>query len=153
MSDTSAQIKCVLLNINNDKLVLPNAAVAEIVPIRNIINVANKPGWMLGYLDWRGNSVPLVSFEAMGGVRMPSLASGDVKAVVIYAIGEDKDFPFMSFLMQGAPQVVNISATDVIAAGEASQNPAVDQKLLIKDEEVSLVNLETLESIIKEVMT
>ena len=94
-----------MLTVNEDHVILPNSAIAEIVPIRNIINVANKPGWMLGYLDWRGNSVPLVSFEALGGVRMPSLASGEVKAAVVYSISGDKDFPFMSFLVQGAPQV------------------------------------------------
>lgn len=153
MSEQPDQIKCVLLTINNEKLVLPNTAVAEIVPIRNIINVANKPVWMLGYLDWRGNSVPLVSFEALGGVHMPSLASGDVKAAVVYAIGDNKDFSYMSLLMQGAPQVVKVTATDLIATHEATQNPAVDQKLMINNEPVSLVNLEKLESVIQEVMT
>ena len=80
---------------------MPNAAIAEIVPIRNIINVANKPDWMLGYLDWRGNSVPLVAFESLGGVHMPSLASGDVKAAVVYAISDDAEFPFMAFSCSG----------------------------------------------------
>ena len=153
MSDMPDQIKCVLLSINDDKLLLPNAAVAEIVPIRNIINVANKPGWMLGYLDWRGNSVPLVSLEAMGGVRMPSLASGDVKAVVVYAIGDDKDFSFISFLMQGAPRVVNLGPTDISSVANESQNPIVEQRLMVNEEEASLVNLEKLELIVKDVMT
>lgn len=35
------QIKCLTLKINEDEILLPNAAVAEIVPIKNIINVAN----------------------------------------------------------------------------------------------------------------
>jgi len=108
MTDVEQQIKCVLLSINEDQLILPKKAVAEVVPIRNIINVANKPGWMLGYLDWRGNSIPLVSVEAMGGVRMPSLASGDVKAVVVYVVSKDSSFNFMSFLVKDTPQVINI---------------------------------------------
>jgi chemosensory pili system protein ChpC len=153
MSEVVDQVKCVALTVNEDRLVMPNAAIAEIVPIRNIINVANKPGWMLGYLDWRGNSVPLVSFEALGGVRMPSLASGDVKAAVVYSISEDKDFPFMSFLVQGAPQVINLVPTDLIQNKEEIHHPAIEQKVMIKGEMASIMDLEKLEFLIKHIMT
>ena len=153
MSEFAEQIKCVLLTVNEDHVILPNSAIAEIVPIRNIINVANKPGWMLGYLDWRGNSVPLVSFEALGGVRMPSLASGEVKAAVVYSISGDKDFPFMSFLVQGAPQVLNIMATDIIQNKEEIHHPAIEQKVMVKGEMASILDLEKLELVIKHIMT
>lgn len=153
MSESAEQVKCVLLTVNEDRLLLPNTALAEIVQIRNIINVANKPNWMLGYLDWRGNSVPLVAFETIGGIRMPSLASGQVKAAVFYAIGEDKKFPFLSILVQGAPQVVNVLENDLIESKEEIRHPALDQKVMVKGELASIVDLEKLEAIIKKVMT
>lgn len=152
MVNSSEQVKCVLLKINEDMLILPNAAIAEIVPIRNIINVANKPAWMLGYLDWRGNSVPLVSFEALGNVRMPSLASGDVKAAVMYSISDDKEFPFMSILVQGAPKVVLTDETNVVANKEDIDHPAVEQKVMINHEIASIIDLDKLEQLIKYIM-
>ena len=151
MSDNS--IKCISLKINQDDILLPNAAVAEIVPIKNIINVANKPDWMLGYLDWRGNSVPLISFEAMGGVRMPSLADGSVKAAVLFSIGDDKDFPYVSLLVQGAPSVLNISEDDLLSNKEENNHPAIEEKVMVSDNNYSIINLEKLETIVKEVMT
>ncbi|HEY9052556.1 MAG TPA: chemotaxis protein CheW [Gammaproteobacteria bacterium] len=153
MSESAEQVKCVLLTINEDRLLLPNTALAEIVQIRNIINVANKPNWMLGYLDWRGNSVPLVAFETIGGVRMPSLASGQVKAAVFYAIGDDKKFPFISILVQGAPQVVNVLENDLIESKEEIKHPALEQKVMVKGELASIVDLEKLEAIVKKIMT
>ncbi len=153
MSESAEQVKCVLLTINEDRLLLPNTALAEIVQIKNIINVANKPKWLLGYLDWRGNSVPLVAFETIGGVRMPSLASGLVKAAVFYAIGEDKKFPFVSILVQGAPQVVNVLENDLIESKEDINHPAIDQKVMVKGELASIIDLEKLEAIIKKIMT
>ena len=147
------QVKCVLLTISEDKLVFPNTAIAEIVPIQNIINVANKPVWMLGYLDWRGNSVPLVSFEALGGVRMPSLASGDVKAAVLYSVSDDKKFPFMSILVQGAPKVVNVASSDVIANKEEIHHPAIEQKVMMFEDDASIVDLDKLEQLIKYIMS
>jgi len=147
------QIKCLALKINEDEILLPNAAVAEIVPIKNIINVANKPGWMLGYLDWRGNSVPLISFEAMGGVRMPSLASGSVKAAILFSIGEDRKFPFISILVQGAPSVMQLKEEDILEDKDEIGHPAIEERLLIGDKRYSVIDLEKLEGIVKQVMT
>ena len=153
MSDSPEQIRCVLLKINEDMLLLPNSALVEVVPVRNIINVANKPRWMLGYLDWRGNSVPLVAFETIDGVRMPSLANNDVRAAVMYAISEDKKIPFMAFLVQGVPQVVSLADTDIVADATGVSHPAVSVKALVKGTQVSVVDMVKLEAIIKTVMT
>lgn len=148
-----AQIKCIVLKTNSDELLLPNAAVAEIVPIRNIINVANKPSWMLGYLDWRGNSVPLVSFEAMGGARMPSLASGEIKAAMMFSISDDKDFPYMSILINGSPTIVNVNEADIVQNKEEIAHPAIENKIMLSKGNYSIMNLEKLENIIKSIMT
>jgi chemosensory pili system protein ChpC len=150
---SAEQVKCVLLTISEDKLVLPNAAIAEIVPILNIINVANKPGWMLGYLDWRGNSVPLVAFETLGGVRMPSLASGDVKAAVLYSISDDKEFPYMAILVQGEPRVISVLPSDVMSNKDEIQHPAIEQKVMMFEDDASIVDLEKLEQLIKYIMS
>ncbi|VAW66803.1 hypothetical protein MNBD_GAMMA10-2581 [hydrothermal vent metagenome] len=151
MSDD--QIKCIVLKVNDDALLMPNASVAEIVPIKNIINVANKPVWMLGYLDWRGNSVPLISFEAMGGVRMPSLATGTVKAAVLFSIGEDKNIPYVSILMQGAPSIVSVREEDIMASEVVNNHPAIEEKIEIDGTAYSIVNIERLEELVKEVLT
>ena len=149
----SEEIKCTILKISGDDLLMPNAAVAEIVAIKNIINVANKPGWMLGYLDWRGNSVPLISFEAMGGVRMPSLATGNIKAAILFSIGDDSNFPYISILVNDAPALINVTKEDIVPNKDEITHPAVDQKIMMADGNYSIVNIEKLESIVKEVMT
>ena len=150
MSDS--QIQCVTLKINEDELLMPKASLAEIIAIKNIINVANKPIWMLGYLDWHGNSVPLVSFEAMGGVRMPSLASGNVKAAVLYSISEDEDFPYVAILMQDSPGMININESDVVIDNEEIKHPAIESRVMLSEKSYSLINLENLENLIKKIM-
>jgi len=149
----SEEIKCTILKINGDELLMPSASIAEIMPIKNIINVANKPGWMLGYLDWRGHSVPLISFETMGGVRMPSLATGNVKAAVLFSIGDDSDFPYVSILVNDAPKSINVTKEDLVPNKEEVSHPAIDQKVMMTDGNYSIVDLEKLELIVKEVIT
>lgn len=153
MSDADQQLKCVLMSINEGQIILPKKAVAEVVAIKNIINVANKPGWMLGYLDWRGKSIPLVSIEAMGGVRMPSLATGNVKAAVVYVVTENPSFQFMSFLVQGTPKVVNLKPNSIVGDDEPSQHPAIEQNVLIHGEKANLLDLMKVEQMIDFIMT
>ena len=149
----SEEIKCIILKVNGDELLMPNAAVAEIIPIKNIINVANKPGWMLGYLDWRGHSVPLVSFEAMGNIRMPSLATGNVKAAILFSIREDSSFPYISILVQDTPTVINVKEEDLISNKEEITHPAIEDKVMTAGGAYSVINLEKLDSIVESVMT
>jgi len=149
----SEKIKCVVLKINETELLMPNASVAEIIPIKNIINVANKPGWMLGYLDWRGHSVPLVSFESMDGVRMPSLATGSVKAAILFSVGDDKNFPYLSILVQGAPSIVNVKSSDLVTNKDEITHPAIDSQVMMADGNYSIINMEKLEAIVKKEMT
>ena len=149
----SEEMKCTILKINGDELLMPAASIAEIMPIKNIINVANKPGWMLGYLDWRGHSVPLISFEAMGGVRMPSLATGSIKAAVLFSIGDDSNFPYISILVNDTLTAINVTKEDLVPNKEDVTHPAIDQKVMMADGNYSIVNLEKLESIVKEIVT
>jgi len=147
------QVKCIALKISEDTLLMPNASVAEIVQIKNIINVANKPGWMLGYLDWRGNSVPLISFETLGGVRMPSLATGNIKAAVLFSIGENKEIPYVAILMQDSPSIVHVTEDDILVNEVPITHPAVESKIMIDDAYYSIINLENLEVLVKDVLT
>ena len=147
------EINCVTLTINEDKLLMPEAALAEVVPIKNIINVANKPSWMLGYLDWRGHSVPLISFEAIGGVRMPSLSTGKVKAAVLFSIGEDSSVPYLSILVQNEPVTIKVKEEDIVTNTEGTENPAISDRVMMSDDDYSIMNLEKLEKMVKDIMT
>lgn len=148
-------INCIVLKINGDELLMPNSSVAEIVPIRNIINVANKPDWMLGYLDWRGISVPLVSFESLGGVRMPSLASGNVKAAVMFSTSEDRSFPFIAILVQDTetPTMMKVRESDLITSKEPIAHPSISDRVMMAEGTYSVMDLEKLETIIRDTMT
>jgi len=148
----SDNVKCILLKINEDELLMPSASVAEIIPIKNIINVVNKPSWMLGYLDWRGNSVPLISLERMNEGRMPSLATGKVKAAILVSIGDDNAVPFISILTQDAPKTIHVGEDDVLSNEDPILHPAIADNVMLGNENYSIIDLEKLELMVKDVM-
>ena len=61
------QLKCVILTLRKENVIVPNALVAEIISVKDVEEAGNMPDWYLGDMKWRGADVPLLSFEAAGG--------------------------------------------------------------------------------------
>jgi len=62
MADDKQSIKCVILTLRKENVIVPNALVAEIISVKDIEQSDNNPDWFLGSMKWRGADVPLLSF-------------------------------------------------------------------------------------------
>ena len=64
----SNSIKCTLLPLSQERfLILPNTSLAEVVDNRSDLLVMGARDGIIGKIQWRGHSVPLVSYEAAIG--------------------------------------------------------------------------------------
>lgn len=74
-----------LLALADRCLVLPNVAVAELIGYQAGTPAPEQPDWMLGWIDWRNQRLPLLSFEAACGGQ---LRVGErARIVVLNALG------------------------------------------------------------------
>ena len=69
MVHNKQNIKSIILTLKNELVVVPNAAVAEIISVQDVREVEGSPQWMLGKARWRGVELPVVSYEAAAGAR------------------------------------------------------------------------------------
>jgi len=97
-------VHSLLLPIYRDILLLPNAAVAEIVPYTSPDTVNDAPEWFLGNLTWRERYIPFISFElASDGER------GDIhkhcRIAVLNTLNGNRDLPYIALLSQGLPSL------------------------------------------------
>ena len=70
MAESNSQLKCLLLPMAGTPVIVPNAAVAEIVTQQDIAPPeAETPDWYLGTGSWSGTRIPLVSFDRLCGER------------------------------------------------------------------------------------
>ena len=105
-------------------LLVPSAAIAEVVAAGALTRVPASPHWLVGVLGWRLQAVPVVSFEALlgGATTAPSEAS---KIVVFYPLPGRKPFEFFGVLTRSEPRPQSIDAVSAIAAepGELPESP------------------------------
>jgi len=101
---TFETVHCLLLPLNGEIIVLPNAAVAEIIPYSAPEPVSGAPDWMLGRLSWRDRRVPLISFESASDGQAGKVHS-NCRIAVLNTLNGNRDLPYVAILTQGLPSL------------------------------------------------
>ncbi|MFZ3154902.1 chemotaxis protein CheW [Pseudomonas sp.] len=97
-----------LVPLTDRTLLLPNVAVAELIPYRVPQLSAGMPSWFLGQIAWRDLRLPLLSFEAASDGQ--ASVSPGARVAVINALGGRPAVKFIAVLLQGIPRSIKVGA-------------------------------------------
>lgn len=129
VDDLPAELVTFLMPVTKRYLLLPNVTVAEIIHHRTPTQPDDMPTWFLGDLEWRGQKVPMVSFEALN--EEPFQADGRRQNIaVLNGITQPEKLPFIAVLTQGAPRLMRLTP-DEITGDEASQDRKGPAELMV----------------------
>jgi len=146
-------IQSLLIPIRDDHLVLPNAAVAEVVFFSAIEPMENTPSWLLGMLAWRNLSVLVVSIEAAINEDIPPPSHHKQKYAVLKALGNDPSFRFFAIRTEGIPQLVRIDKSTISPVpDEMEATPFVLKHVFVNEKTAMIPNLDNIEDKVKEVL-
>jgi chemosensory pili system protein ChpC len=110
-SSTPETLTGLLLSLTDRTLLLPNAAIAELVPYRPVARLANQPDWCLGQVGWRDLRLPLLSFEAASGASFQfDRNNTGARVAIINALGGREHVRFLAILVQGIPRSMRVTA-------------------------------------------
>ncbi|MBA1276502.1 chemotaxis protein CheW [Pseudomonas stutzeri] len=116
--DTPASITGLLVPLADRTLLLPNVAVAELIPYRAPQPAQDAPAWFLGQVSWRDLTLPLLSFEAASDGQ-PETGSR-ARVAVLNAVGGRDHVRFIALLVQGIPRSVKVdpslARSDIVPA-------------------------------------
>lgn len=150
MSDKPEVLSCVLIPVQEGNLLLPNVSIAEIVDYAQPDALDEAPAWLLGQLNWRGTSLPVISYDAAnGGVSaLPEGHRGRI--AVLNTIGERHDrLPFIAIVTQGIPRQAKVEEA-ALAPMDGSKGPADLMIVDFEGEPTRIPNLEYLEQLAAE---
>jgi chemosensory pili system protein ChpC len=104
--DSPASITALLVPLADRTLLLPNVAVAELIPYRAPHPAQGTPSWFLGQVPWRDLMLPLLSFEAASD-GLPETGPR-ARVAVLNALGGRDHVKFIALLVQGIPRSVKV---------------------------------------------
>ncbi|MCD9032844.1 chemotaxis protein CheW [Luteimonas sp. Y-2-2-4F] len=149
MNDASAvpgEIRGVLIQIAQARLLLPNATISEVLSYADPEPVDGAPDWLLGRILWRGWSLPLIAFSRMAGLAADERGGLGSKVAVMKNLRAGDRLPYIALLTQGFPRLVNVSplTLQAEAGGGDALPPAVSARVRIQDDAALVPDLEAI---------
>jgi chemosensory pili system protein ChpC len=143
MAENPEQIASLLIPMIGRPLLLPNVAVAEIVTWDEPQKQDQQPDWMLGSVEWRGISVPVVSLELMNNSDIEDAHTGQ-RLAVINGMGECHS-QFYAISVQGIPRLVRVFPEELGSEEDASDDRAYDTMVMVSGERAVIPDLVAVE--------
>jgi chemosensory pili system protein ChpC len=152
MASSNDEIRGVLLQVAEERLLLPNATIAEVLSRVPVEPIADVPAWLPGQIAWHGWQVPLVSFAQLSGLGQESVVASS-KIVVLKSLGGSEAMPYFALLTQSFPRLVSVPRDGLLADATEEQLPAgVRMRVLLGDEAALLPDLESIEAMIADAL-
>lgn len=110
ISQDAESLTGLLMPLADRMLLVPNVAVAELIPYRAPQAVQGMPAWFLGQVQWRDLSLPLLSFEVASSGE-PQPVGSAARVAVLNAVGGRDHVKFIALLVQGIPHSIKVDAS------------------------------------------
>jgi len=152
MDETITDIRGVLIQVAGGRLLLPNAAIAEVLSYADPEPVADTPDWLLGRIRWRGWQVPLVAFSRLAGLAEDQATLGN-KVIVLKALGGDRGVPYFALVTQGFPRLVTVSRQALASEDVDADLPAgVQAQVRLNEDAALLPDLAHIEALVDDAL-
>jgi len=158
MPQAARQVASQVLSLNGERVILPNTAVAEIIPyikpeaLSDAIG-RSAPDWLLGMIAWRGISIPLISIETIFGGHYEQQSKRSSIAI-INAVGDAAGVPFFAIVTQGIPRLLQVSGDTLSVIDETGENnKAVACHVVLEGDVAVIPDMDEVETMLKNVFT
>lgn len=113
-------LRCLLLPISGKTLIVPYAAVAEVVALTEAESFSKSNDWILGEFNWRNLKIPLVSLE-MTEEASKFIIKPNLHVAIFNRISEAGLPDFIGVVLQNLPVMHRIKRSDVVYVAKAKQ--------------------------------
>lgn len=130
-----------LIPLRAGRLLLPSAAVAEVIGYREPEPVAGAPAWLQGRVNWQQRDLPVIDFERLLG-QADAAAGIRQRIVVCYAPNAASGWPLFGLVSQGIPRLLRVAEQAIgPARGGDPGESAVHISLSVGGEEMMVPDL------------
>jgi len=136
-------LHCLLIPLQELKILLPNTAVAEVIGYITPEPVEDAPDWLLGNIIWRDEKVPLLSFERVNNIVQQEISGQRI--AVLNTLNANPDLPYLAILIDGIPQLRLVQESSLVVAEKNNEFEMVAASIELSDEKVFIPDMDKLE--------
>lgn len=146
-NQSAMDIPCLMLPMGAHQLLAPTVAIAEIVSYVRPTPVANAPHWLLGQVEWRKQTLPLLSLEALRGEAESELGQRS-RIAVFNNTGVSDELPFFAVVTQGIPRLTRVQAAIIQEDTDHIPRPFERMQVELEGEICSIPDVAAMEQVI-----
>jgi chemosensory pili system protein ChpC len=148
MSTAPDQVYAVLVQVLADTLLIPNLAVADVVPRIGLQSVRGSPQWFDGVLNWQGRKVPVARFEVLNGAPASAQPGRRARVLILNATGSRIPSGVFGILTESHPHLVTLNrvALQSAALRDGDRADLVVARARIANQEAAIPNFDRLEN-------
>lgn len=144
MSEVAGQVRSLWIPLRQVNMLLPHAVVAEIGNYRVPDGRGDSPDWMLGDINWRGVTIPVISLEALCGEPAPTNLVYS-RLLIMNSVRPGSSVPFYAIVTAGLPRPLPFD-NSLISGAEPCGHEALQCRLAIDGEIAVIPDLEYLQT-------
>lgn len=126
-------------------LLLPNAAVAEVITYQEPAPYPGAPPWLLGSVAWHERRVPVVSLAAADGVPAPETRGARARVVVCFTPNGNQRLPYVGILAVAPPRLARFVERE-LEPDAPVENQFVEHALLFAGQPAWIPDLDAVEN-------
>ncbi|KPJ91855.1 MAG: hypothetical protein AMJ55_10745 [Gammaproteobacteria bacterium SG8_15] len=139
MAEQAIVVRSQLIGLEALRLILPNTAIAEVVAYTQPeLPDESMPEWFLGYVNWRGYRIPVVSFEQMID-QAGSKPDRRSRVIILNSISADPDRPFYGLLATGIPRLMSVDTHSIQNAPEIGDTDVLIMRHVVVDNHPAVI--------------
>lgn len=116
------QVNGQLVPLDSDGMLVPNAAVQDVVALDQLQVRVSPPSWLLGTINWRGNDIPVISVEGLLGSEVPARMRRN-RVVIMSGFGRHLPPGLFGVISQGHSHLMTLNRVALHAAPLESTDP------------------------------
>ena len=144
------EVRGVVIPTGAADLLLPNAAVAEVMGYQDPMVLPSAPDWLLGMVTWRGCSVPLVSLPQADVASEKGAHGQRTRLVICYTPSGNAALPYVGIRADGPPRLARLSAQTLMPAQIEIGNPFVLHGLIHAERPAFIPDMDAIERAVLE---
>jgi len=142
-------VRTQLVPLEGMQLVLPNTCIAEVIDFQQPEAIEDAPDWLLGFVDWRGIRIPIISFEAINGLTAGQHQKS-TRIIVLNGISGNDDMCFYGVIAQGIPRLLSVNKETISSISKPETKlPFSIQQTLVDDQPAVIPDQEKIEKALK----
>lgn len=141
-------IHCLIISLSDELVLLPNAAIAEVIGYIEPEPLEGSPAWFLGRVTWRERLVPLISLEiaTQSNDTTGSITAG-TRIAILNTLNGNPEVPYIGIVSQGIPSLSVIHQDDISSIETLPGNrQSVAEIAKVNEQQVIIPDIDDLEN-------